>query len=161
MGADRQHEGRGDVAMVGRLLFGADKQVAKWVAERIPGYQVLPDVKAIGVVQDFDLIAGVTFEQYNGVNVMASIAATPGSRWADRRTLFGLFYYPFVSLDCHAITLTVSANNLPSLNLATKLGFTGEAIVSFAAHDGSDLVVLKMFRDQCRWIGYGQGRRSA
>jgi len=42
--------------------------------------------------------------------------------------------------------------NLASLNLATKLGFEIEAMVKFAAHDGSPLVVLKLFRDACRWI---------
>ena len=145
----------------GRVLYGADDLVAQWVARHIPGFQASPGAKALGVFDGKRIVAGVVFERWNGVHAEVSIAAEPGSRWADRSTLFRLFDYPFRQLDCQALTVVVPQSNLPSLNLATKLGFRPEAIIAFAAHDGGPLIVLKMFREQCRWINDGQGKQRA
>lgn len=145
----------------GRVLYGADGLVTQWVARHIPGFQASLDAKALGVFDGKRIVAGVVFERWNGVHAEVSIAAEPGSRWADRGTLFRLFDYPFRQIDCLALTVVVPQSNLSSLNLATKLGFKPEAIIAFAAHDGGPLIVLKMFRDQCRWINDGQGWQSA
>lgn len=135
-----------------RVLFGADQLVAQWVKTRIPYINLSPDLRALGVVHDGDLVAGVVFERYNGVHIEASIAADMHKPWASRRTLRHLFGYPFLQQKCEAITVLVPASNLPSLNLATKLGFEMEALIKYAAPDGSPLIVLKQFRDRCRWI---------
>ena len=140
------------VRIVDDILYGADAQVARWVAERIPGYRIAPDVRALGVVRDGALIAATTYENFNGVHIEASIAAEPGSGWASRKVMRHLFGYPFVQLGVQAISLTVAANNLPSLNLVTKMGFKPEALIRLAAPDGGDIVVFKMWRDECKWI---------
>jgi hypothetical protein len=160
MGGTGQDEGGHRLKLVGRVLFGADEHVARWVAKRIEGMTVSPGAKALGVAIDERIVAGVVYEQFNGVHCTVSIAAVPGSGWADRRTLAALFGYPFEQLDCTAISVTIPMSNLPSLNLATGLGFKPEAIIAFAAPDGGPLVVLKMFKDTCRWLGYGQGKQG-
>ena len=146
--------------LVGNVLFGFDQEVAQWVAQRVSNFAPSADAKALGVVSNGELIAGVVFERWNGVHVEASIAADHQS-WANRTTLFRLFNYPFNQLGCEAISVLVPSTNIQSLNLATKLGFELEANIKFAAHDGSSLVVLKMFRGKCRWIekSNGQGIR--
>ena len=146
---------------VGSVVYGADKDIAQWVALQIPGYTVTEGTKAIGVIKGGKLVAGVTYERWNGIHLEVSIAAAPGSAWADRRTLFHLFHYPFRTLGCQAISAMISITNLASINLATKLGFESEAIIRFAAQDGSDVLVLKMYRDNCRWIRNGQGQQRA
>lgn len=161
MGGTGQDEGGNRLKLVGRVLFGADEQVARWVARRIDGMTVSAGARALGVERDGKIVAGVVYENFNGVHCAVSIAAVPGSGWADRRTLAALFGYPFEQLDCLAISVTVPMSNLPSLNLATGLGFEPEALIAFAAPDGGPLVVLKMFRDTCRWLGYGQGKQGA
>lgn len=161
MGGVRQPESRSDLTQVGNVIFGADRQISAWVAERIPGFNLSPDARALGVIKGGQIVAGVVFEHWNGVHVEAAIAALPRSGWADRRTMRHLFSYPFRTLGCEAISASVASSNLPSLNLTTKMGFVPEAIIKYAAHDGSSLVVLKMFREHCKWIGEnGQKRRQ-
>lgn len=152
MVADRSDTGRHNLILRGRVLFGADKLVAQWVQARIPAMQCPTGTAALGVVHDGDLIAGVTYSNFNGVHLEVAIAADTGKPWASRQTLKHLFGYPFVQLQCEAISVLVPGTNLESLNLATKLGFEMEAIVKYAAPDASPLIVLKMFRDSCRWI---------
>lgn len=158
---DRQHEGRDSLRRLGDVVFGADKEVAEWVSRRVPGYTATPDARALGIIRSNKLVAGVTYENFNGVNVECAIASVPGSNWATRRTLHAIFDFPFNQLGCRAITILVASTNLISLNLVTKMGFIPEAFVGFAAHDGSSLVVLKMFRENCKWINRdGQEQRQ-
>lgn len=154
MGGTGQLEGGHTINRVGDVVFGADAKVSEWVAAKIPGLQVSPNARALGVIKGGKLVAGVVFENWNGVHIEAAIAAHPNAAWADRKTLYALFRYPFIDLGCKAISVSVPSSNLPSLNLATKLGFQPEAIIKFAAHDGSSLVVLKLLQENCRWIGH-------
>lgn len=153
MGGDSERDGGRTIERVGDVLFGADRQVAGWVAERIPAFRPSPDARALGVIKGNAIAAGVVFENWNGIHIEAAIAAEPRTSWASRTTLRHLFGYPFLTLGCEAISVSVPSSNLQSLNLATKLGFEPEALIRYAAHDGSTLIVLKQFRHTCRWIG--------
>lgn len=161
MDRDDEHRGVGGVSLVGNVLFGCDDEVARWVAQRIPSMTLDGSERALGVWIGGRLGAGVVYAKWNGVHCEASIAAEPGVAWASRAVLRALFYYPFVTMGCEAVSVAVAASNLPSLNLATKLGFVLEAIIAFAAPDGGPLLVLKMYRGQCRWIEDGQGEQRA
>lgn len=160
MGGAGQPEGGRSITRVGDVVFGADTQVTNWVADRIPGFIMPDEPRALGVVRGGRMAAGVVFERYNGVHVEASIAADARGQWASKATLRTLFSYPFETLGCKAISVIIPSSNLQSLNLATKLGFTPEAIVQFAAHDGSSLIVLKMFRENCKWMDEHGKRKS-
>lgn len=161
MGADRKHESRPAITRVGSVVFGDDVRVLQFIADRVDGYT--PTTKEVGLGVEGangQLIAGVSYGDYNGVHCGVSIASEPGTNWASRRSLFSLFYYPFVTLNCVAISVSVASTNPTSLNLAMKLGFIPEALIRYAAHDGSTLVVLKMTKEQCKWIDSDeQGRR--
>lgn len=152
MGGDHQRDGGDRLIIKGGVLYGADLAVAEWVGQQIEGYVMTPGATALGVIRQGRLVAGVVYERFNGFHVEASIAAAHGASWADRSTLFKLFHYPFHQLGADAITVTVPGSNLPSLNLALKLGFEPQAYVAFAAPDGSPLIVLQQFRNTCRWV---------
>lgn len=160
MGGIGRDLGHGRLIKVGAVVYGADARVAEWVAAFIPGYEPSHGAKALGVIKRGKLVAGVVYDNCTDFNVTVSISALDGSRWADRTTLNALFSYPFLQLGCQAITVMVAMTNLASLNLATKLGFEPQALIKFAAADGSPLVVLQQYRDQCRWIGDGQGKQG-
>lgn len=136
----------------GAVIYGADREVCQWVAKRIPDFEFTPRATALGIVAAGKLVAGIVYDNFNGFHVQASIAARPGSRWASRDTLHRMFAYPFLTLGCEAVTVTVPMTNLESLNLATKLGFKPQCYIKFAAFDGSPLVVLQAYRDTCRWL---------
>jgi RimJ/RimL family protein N-acetyltransferase len=160
MGSNREYHGKGRLTRVGNLVYGADADITQWCANQIPGFRISSEARAIGVIKGKELVAGVVYENWNGIHLEVSIAATVGSGWATRDTLRGLFAYPFLDLGCEWISVIVPSSNMPSLNLATKLGFSPEAIIRFAAHDQSDIIVLKLHRDFCRWIDHGQKRRE-
>ncbi len=147
------------VQKLGEVVFGMDEVITEWVCRRIPYSAPMPGDRALGVYRDGRIIAGVVYQAQNPANIMASIAAIPQSGWASRRTLHALFFYPYVTLGCPRITTCIAQTNGLSLKLAISMGFQPEAILERAAHDGSNLVVLKMFKENCIWIENHEQRR--
>lgn len=160
MGGNHQPDSGNRLRRLGAVFYGADAEVAAWVARRVPNYRPDPDPKALGVIKGGKMVAGVVYERWNGVHCEATIAVTDRAA-LDRRTMFSLFDYPFRQLDCRAISVLVSMSNLESLNLATKMGFEPQAIIKHAAPDGSPLIVLQQYRETCRWLRHGQGQQSS
>lgn len=134
-----------------RLVLGHDKQVAKWVAKRIPfsnaGFGDTPI--GIGVVdQDGYEMAGVVFHDYHpefATMAVSIAAATP--RWATRRLIAKILTYPFEQSNVNKLWSAVSLSNERSLRFAYGIGFVKEA--TLANHFGKDhAVILRMLRKE-------------
>lgn len=134
------------------VVYGADRLCAEWLAERIgEPFIIREDTRALGVWDGKRLIAVVAYDGWNGSNVVASIVTEgPKSRWASRPVLRRLFAYPFAHAS--RITLLQRVGHWPAHKLAMALRFTPEATLRGAAHDGSDLLIWRMFRAECPWI---------
>lgn len=115
-----------------------------------------PDIRALGVLSGDRIVAGVTYQDFNGVNVICEIAARPRALWAREPVLRQIFGFPFLVLGCHRITIGIEDRNELSLRLCRRLGFVEEARLQAAASDRGDVVVLRLFREECRWIEHGQ-----
>lgn len=145
---------------VGAVLYHADEVVGPWVHRRAGG-EWKPDMPAIGALKGGALVAGVTFEQYNGFNVFAHIAGE--GAWASPHVLYHFFAYPFETLGCSRVTAPVMASGEHGARFCLKAGFRPEATLSGAAGDGGDLILFRMLRHECRWIGGardGQGQHE-
>jgi orotate phosphoribosyltransferase len=95
-------------------LYGYDEIVAKFVANKIPQVRERGfggACKAIGVIDDERIIAGIVYHNYDptaGV-IQISVAAEPGSRWCTPGTLARLYQYPFHQLGCQMVIQLVAA----------------------------------------------------
>lgn len=124
-------------------------RVGAWCAQRA-GFIVHPTDAAIGLERDGKLIAGVVYQDYNGVNIAMHVAAE-GKNWLCREYLWFCFYYPFVQLGVKRVTGMTAGNNEIALRFQLNLGFEREFTMKDAHPDG-DLVILKMTRDKCKWL---------
>lgn len=61
------------------------------------------------------------------------------------------FEYPFIIAECVAVLALVDSTNEAALKFDTKLGFKEIDRIPHGGVDG-DLVVMKMMRDECRWL---------
>lgn len=136
-----------------RVLLGADDEVGSWVCAQLPSREVwTPGMGAgIGITCAQSLVAGVTYFQFNGINVWVGIAATD-PRALSRATLATLFDYPFRQLKAQRITALVDASNSRSRRFVERLGFSVEATLKASAADGSDQIVCRMRAEDCRWL---------
>jgi ribosomal-protein-serine acetyltransferase len=122
-----------------------------FLAERIPNY-VQGRSTCAGILSDGELVAAVAYSDFNGAHMQVTIAGTQGVAWLSRRVLRELFSFPFETHGCKKLTALISEDNLTSLNLCSKLGFSLEALVRYAAHDGGNLIIMALMREDCRWL---------
>lgn len=113
---------------------------------------VVAGMKGLGLERDGELIAGVLYEGYNGVNVWMHVAAVSGRRWLNREYLRYCFYYPFVELGCKRVSGYVEDSNEAAKRFDEHLGFTREAVLRGAAADGGDVILYVMRKEDCRYL---------
>jgi RimJ/RimL family protein N-acetyltransferase len=109
-------------------------------------------MKGLGLERDGELVAGVIYEGWNGVNIWMHVAAEPGKRWMTRDYLRYCFYYPFEELGCKRVSGYVEASNEVACRFDEHLGFQQEAVLKGAATDGGDVVLYVMRRENCRFL---------
>lgn len=125
-------------------------RVWAFVREYLP-INASSDMRGIGLERDGELIAGVLYEGWNGVNVWMHVAVAPGKRWT-LQYLRQCFHYPFVELNCSRVSGYVEASNLAARKFDEHLGFEQEAVLHGAAADGGDVILYVMRRENCRYV---------
>ena len=124
--------------------------VVEWIARRTNEFGRFGTDIGIGWARAGHLVAGVAYADWNGPNVVCHIAAE-GKHWATRQYLWTIFDYPFNQLKVKRITVCVGEGNSASRRFVQHLGFTLEATLD-SAHPSGDLLVYRMFRQNCRYL---------
>lgn len=126
-------------------------RVWAYVHQQVP-VPIVAGMKGLGLERDGELVAGVLYEGYNGVNVWMHVAAAAGRRWLNKEFLRYCFYYPFVELGCRRVSGSVDASNEDARRFDEHLGFQQEAVLRGAAADGGDVILYVMRREDCRYV---------
>lgn len=139
------------------VITDQPEYVGKWVAARSESRYREGDT-AIGLLDpEKGLIAGVLYQNFNGVNISAHIAAEPGATWLNRAFLWTIFDYPFRQLGVKRITGLVPDANSAAKAFDEHLGFVEEARIDGALPSG-DLIIYRMREQDCRWLRSLDGR---
>lgn len=115
------------------------------------GQTTWADCKSIGLERRGELVAGVVYDYFNGANINMHVAAE-GVNWLNREFLWFCFYYPFEQLKVRRVTGLIPDSNHQSKRFAESLGFELETRLQDASPTG-DVLVYRMFKPQCRWLG--------
>jgi RimJ/RimL family protein N-acetyltransferase len=134
-------------------------RIEAFVSERIGSGRKTDNFTAIGVESDDKLIAGVVYSDFNGSNIFAGIAGD-GKRWLTPDFLWFMFFYPFGQLKVKRVSACVEQTNFVSQQFLEKLGFELEAVLKRAGKTG-DLLVYRMFRENCRYLERRNARTTA
>lgn len=127
-----------------------DARIGAWVGERT-GQTDWGLFKAFGVESEGMLVAGVVFNQYRHPGISMHVAGE-GGHWLSRSLLRELFDYAFNACGCLRVTGLVRADALNVLKFDKKIGFKFEGRIRRGAADGTDLILLGMLREECRFI---------
>lgn len=125
------------------------QRIADFISEQIGYGRKTDNFTAIGLESDGNLVAGVTYSEYNGSNITAGIAGE--GNWLTREFLWFMFFYPFIQAGASRITACVETNNLQSQRFVEKLGFELEFSMKRAGRFG-DLLIYRMFREDCKYL---------
>lgn len=96
------------------------------------------------------LLGGVTYENYSGKSVCMHVRSFD-PRWLTKDLLWVMFHYPYVQLSCNVVMGFVDAANTQAIEFEKRIGFKETARIADAC-PGSDLLVMTMRREDCRWL---------
>lgn len=126
------------------------QEVVDWVAKQMKRGEGYGLSRGIGVMEDGELIAGVVYNEYNGVNINAHIAGI-GKNWLTKSFLWVMFDYPFNQIGVKRISAFIEDENKEAIRFDTKLGFIYETKLEGAYVNG-DILVYVMRREDCKWL---------
>jgi len=131
------------------MLVSGD-EVADWVALGT-GADVTKKVQAIGLVNDGELVAGAAYDCYSGTNIFAHIRIDGK---VGREFYKAIFAYPFEQLGCSRITGWVERANEKAVKLNEHFGFTVEAVMTGAAKNGGDILLMVLWKKDCKVLNW-------
>lgn len=131
------------------IVYDQHEQIGKWVAEKTDG-EYREGGKAIGIVRDGNIVAGVLYDNFNGASVYAHIAVEHGA-YIGKEFLHAIFDYPFNQLGANVIIGLVAQDNIRAQELDEHLGFTLKYILP-EGHPSGGLFHYAMYKTECRWI---------
>ena len=125
--------------------------VVEWVAQKTNEFGNFGASVGIGLEKNGELIGGVVFNEYNGVNINIHVASDMSRRWLTKEFLWFIFYYAFEQAKVNRITALIGEGNTHALEFNQRVGFTYETRVKGADPTG-DMLILGMFKEQCKWL---------
>lgn len=132
------------------LIFDVDSVYEYLQAKGVP-IVYSAGMQGIGRLMDGELVGGVLYEGYSTSNIFMHVAGIDG-RWINRELLQAAFGYPFLQLPCKRVSAWVEDSNEKSKRLTEHIGFKREALLSGAARDGGDVIIYRMWKEECRFI---------
>ena len=130
------------------------KHVVEWVAKQTNEFGNFGTDVGIGWLKNGQIVAGVAYANWNGVNVECHIASDRSKRWLTKQFLWTIFDYPFKQLGAKRITVCIGEGNRDSTRFVEHLGFIIEARLE-GAHPTGAILIYRMDRQNCRFIRKG------
>lgn len=127
------------------LVYGADANIAAWVAAHIPGCERgFGKSKAIGVAKG-ELIAGVVYHNWcPEFGTIEMSGASVNKRWLTRPVIHGLLEYPFSF--CQMVVVQTDPDN-PARGIWLRLGADQYEIPRLRGVDRPG-IILTLTREQ-------------
>jgi len=138
------------------MIQTANQEVlARWLCERI-GLMPSPHLRCIANVnRDGKILGVVGFDGWNGASCQMHVAGE--GNWVTRDLLFAGFDYPFNVAGCRVVLGLVPSGNKQALRFDKHVGFEEVARIKDAHPDG-ELILLKMRRENCRYLRKQDGQ---
>lgn len=132
------------------LFRGHDEEVRQWVQNEL-GQPISGECRALGVIKDDKLIAGIVYHGYKGFMVECSLATTDRA-WCKKSVVQAFMSYPFNELECVRFHATCSRKNKKMRNLFEGLGFKYEGCARKAYDGKDDAMIYSILKDENKWI---------
>ncbi len=133
-----------------QIIRGHDEQIKQWVQNET-GMVIGGDSRALGVIIDNELVAGIVYHNYKGFMVECTLASTD-RRWIQKGTVKAFMSYPFEDLDCVRFWATCRKSNKKMRKLFEGLGFKYEGAARLAFDGTEDAMIYSILRDENKWL---------
>ena len=125
--------------------------LATWLCKRIL-YTPTEHLRVIARVNEQNQILGVVgYDCFNGASCQMHVAGV--GNWVSRHFLFAAFDYPFNTCNLKCLLGLTPSSKEDAIRFNQHIGFT-EVLRLEDAHPDGALIVYRMYKTDCRWIGH-------
>jgi hypothetical protein len=134
-------------------VYGHDELVSHFVATLIPhcrrGFG--PNAKAIGIIEDSRLIAGLVYYNYDPEAEIIEIAgaALPKKNWLTRGTMARMYQYPFIQCGCQMVVQRTPADDTRLLGMLASFDYTFVTVPRLFGRERDGVVCSLTYED---WV---------
>ena len=132
------------------VVYDQKERIGAWVAEKVGQRCSWGDFYAMGIVSGDDVIAGVVFHNFNGANAVCHVAVEKTTKKLVELLQAGSDY-AFNHCKLKRLTGMVPTNEPNVIAFDKNIGFEEEFVMKDGA-PGTDMQVLVMWPDKCRWL---------
>lgn len=134
-------------------LYGQDDLVGFWIRKGYGANWIPGEGYAIGYTNvEGRLVAGFCYTKFTGTTVWMDARCEKDSNWFSPETMFEIWHYPFVQLNCKDLRCYVARSNVESINLIEKQDMELEAVLKDADITG-DLLIYKLSKEKImKWL---------
>lgn len=132
------------------VVQGHDESIKQWVQNET-GLLIDGDSRALGVIKDGVLIAGIVYHNYKGFMVECTLATTDRA-WCQKGTVKAFMSYPFEVLGCVRFWATCRRSNKKMRTMFNKLGFKYEGCARRAFDGEEDAMIYSILKDENKWM---------
>jgi len=135
-----------------KILCGRGGEYVKWADKKILSDDHFPEDSVFIALLDGQEIRGVTvFTDYRGDSISLH-GAGAFTGWMTPHYVRFVYDYVFNQLKCKRVGVLVRTDNIKAIVADLKMGYKFEGCLRRADCDGSDLYILGMTKEECRWI---------
>lgn len=140
-----------DVALC-NVITDKDNKITQWICSGLNiGTEWLDKHYTIGFLYQNRLIGGLIYHNIRQGRDVWWTLYTTDKHWCTKRILKFMFSVAFDYFGCKRISMMTDNNNLKCLNLAQKLGFTLEGLLSHYGDSGEDKIIMGIQRKQTKF----------
>lgn len=129
-----------------------------WINAKL-GIPWSEDFRAIGAIRNDCLCAVVAYNGFTGRTCFMH-SAIDDPTVINRTFVKAIFEFPFNQCNLTHVLAMVESSNTRAMEVDLRLGFKEINRLEYAGLGGSDLVLLSMPRDECKWIGALDGKEK-
>ena len=139
-------------------MIQSGPHIGHWVAAKLESAFWEERHIAIGLVRDGQIVAGVIYENYNGVSIMAHMVVEGR---LTRSFISAIFDYAYRIAGVSVVICPVARSNVRSARLVEHMGFTAAATLTDCHPDG-DLTLYTLRKNDCRFLeGKFSGQKNS
>lgn len=136
------------------IVWGPQELLWSFINTRL-GIPWSSDFRALGLVKNDCLCAVVAYNAFTGRSCYAHIAIDNPSS-IDRTFVREAFSYVFDVCGVIYLLATAQASSPSSIDQNKRLGFVEIDRLPGTCLDGSDMLLLRMSRNECKWLTHGK-----
>lgn len=125
-------------------------RIMDWIGEKVVLDEHVTCAAAFAAESDGQLVAAISFVNYNGANCFIQARIEPHGLTRD--LLYRAFFHAFLTMGCRRISSSIIGDNMESIRLTQHMGFKLEGVLHRIMPNGDNIYLSVLWPENCKYL---------